>query len=183
MTAFEFYLSFYGLLLGLSVAQVASGIGHAVVIRKDIHIGSLTILLCAFMLVDISSFWIWAWNSREVITVSYASVFIGLVIALAYFVAAVLLFPVRDEDWTDLDRHYWANKRLVMIGIGIANVIVITEVMVRRRVFPASDLLTTALLAFYWVPFAILIVSRRGWLDRLCLASMIGTYIAAAFFL
>ena len=59
MTGFELYFSFFGLLLGLSVAQVANGIGHAVVARKTITLGVLTPLLAVFVLLDIASFWVW----------------------------------------------------------------------------------------------------------------------------
>ena len=65
MSPFEFYFSFYGLLLGLSVAQVAGGIGHAVVIRRDSRLGWLTPLLSLFVLLDVASFWVWAWGSRR----------------------------------------------------------------------------------------------------------------------
>jgi hypothetical protein len=183
MSAFELYLSFYGLLLGLSVAQVASGLGHAVVRRRESHIGWLTPLLSIFVLFDIASFWIWAWVSREVISVSYASIYIGMVIALAYYLASVLLFPVLENGWSDLDQHYWANKRFVVVGIAVANAIVIGEAAVRRGSVPFTTTLGWSLQAFYWGPLLLMFFSRRKLVDGLCLGSMIGTAFLAALFI
>ena len=183
MSAFELYLSFYGLLLGLSVAQVASGLGHAMVRRRESHIGWLTPLLSLFVLLDIASFWIWAWNSREVISINYASIYIGLVIALAYYLACVLLVPVREADWADLDLHYWANKRFVVIGIAVANAIVIAEAVARRGSVPFTTTLSWSLQLLYWLPLLLMFFSRRKLVDSLCLASLIGTAFVAALYI
>jgi hypothetical protein len=179
MSAFEFYFSFYGLLLGLSVAQVASGIGRAIVMRRESRLGWLTPLISLFVAVDIASFWMWAWMSREVIQVTYASLYMGLAIALAYFIAASLLFPVREGDWEDLDRHYWANKKLVMLGVGAANAIVIAEAAIHRGV-PFQTVLAWTLQLLYWLPLAVMLVSRKKLVDGACLFVLIGGYAVAA---
>jgi hypothetical protein len=183
MSAFELYLSFYGLLLGLCVAQVAGGIGHAVVIRRDSRLGWLTPLLSIFVLLDIASFWIWAWDSREVISINYASIYIGLVIALSYYLASVLLFPARESQWGDLDRHYWANKKLVVIGIAVANAIVIGEAAHRRGGIPFHTVFQWTLQSFYWGPLLLLLASRWKWVDGLCLGSLIGTMFVASLYI
>lgn len=183
MSAFELYLSFYGLLLGLSVAQVAGGLGHALVRRNESHTGWLTPSLAIFVLLDIASFWIWAWRSREFISISYASIYIGLVIALAYYMACVLLFPVRENDWGDLDRHYWSNKKLVVVGIAVANAIVIGEAVIRRGALPFTTTLQWTLQVMYWGPLVLLFVSKRKLVDGLCLAALIGTMLVAGLYL
>jgi hypothetical protein len=178
MSPFEFYLSFYGLLLSLSVAQVAGGIGHAVVIRKDSHLGWLTPLFSLFVLLDIASFWIWAWGSRDVISINYATIYLGLLVALSYYLATVLLFPVRDGDWKDLDAHYWSNKRFVLAGIALANIIVLAHAFATRDApFDASFRIYQAL---YWLPLAVLLVSRWKLVDGLCLVVLSGAYLSFA---
>lgn len=178
MNSFEFYFSFYGLLLGLSVAQVAAGIGHAVVVRKDCRIGWLTPLLSLFILLDIASFWVWAWRMREDVAVGYASIFIGLAVAFAYFLATVLLFPVRDQDWRDLDAHYWANRRLVVLGI-------VSAALVNAAVTYATSGLSFTPIGWlffgaYWVPLLLMLVIKRKAVDGVCLVLLIADYIGLA---
>jgi hypothetical protein len=71
LSAFDFYLAFYGLLLGLSVAAAASGFLDAIDARQHIKIGWLTPLLGVFIFFDITSFWIYAWGIRERISVNW----------------------------------------------------------------------------------------------------------------
>ena len=68
MSAFEFYFSFYGLILGLSVAQVVSGFAVALDARKRSKVGLLTPLLALFLLFDITTFWLFAWALRDRVT-------------------------------------------------------------------------------------------------------------------
>ncbi|WP_167309524.1 hypothetical protein [Brevundimonas naejangsanensis] len=56
LNAFEFFFSFYGLVLGLSVAVTATGLATAIQHRKKIQIGWLTPLLALFVCLDIASF-------------------------------------------------------------------------------------------------------------------------------
>ena len=109
MDDFSFYLSYYGLILGLSVAQVASGFLNAVGARQRVRIGWLTPTLAVFIFLDITSFWIYAWAIRDSITISWGSMYLGLLIALCYFVASGLVFPRQIEEWPDLDDYYWAQ--------------------------------------------------------------------------
>ena len=180
MAAFDFYFSFYGLLLGLVVAQVANGLGHAIVIRKHSHSGWLTPLLSLFLLVDIASFWIWAWSLRDVVSVSYASIYFGLAVALSYYLAAALLFPAREQDWDNLDQHYWSNKRLVIAGIGLANILVIADSVVREG-SPFHGWVAWSLQAAYWTSIAVLMISRWRAVDGICLGALLAVYASAIF--
>jgi hypothetical protein len=122
--SFEFFFSFYGLLLGLSAAEVAKGLAHALGVHERIRIGWLTPMLAAFVLLDIASFWFFAWGGRALVTIGWTSLFVGLVIAITYYLAAALVFPYDLAAWTSLDEHYWRRKRLVVAGIMLPNAIV-----------------------------------------------------------
>ena len=123
MSAFEFFFSFYGLLLGLSVAVIATGLATAIQHRKKIRIGWLTPLLALFVGLDIASFWDFAWTIFRDIPFSYGLLVVGLIIALIYFVAASLVFPHAIEDGLSLDDHFWANKKLVLLLTTVANIV------------------------------------------------------------
>lgn len=129
MSAFEFFFSFYGLLLGLSVAVIATGLATAIQHRKKIRIGWLTPLLALFVGLDIASFWDFAWTIFRDIPFSYGLLVVGLVIALVYFVAASLVFPHDIEDGLSLDDHFWANKKLVLLLTTVANVLAVVAMI------------------------------------------------------
>ena len=129
MSAFEFFFSFYGLLLGLSVAVIATGLATAIQHRKKIRIGWLTPMLALFVGLDIASFWDFAWTIFRDIPFSYGLLVVGLVIALVYFVAASLVFPHGIEDGLSLDDHFWANKKLVLLLTTVANILAVVTMI------------------------------------------------------
>ena len=123
MGAFEFFFSFYGLLLGLSVAAIATGAATAVQKRKQIRIGWLTPLLALFVALDIASFWDAAWTNFRHLPFSYGLLVAGLAIALVYFIAASLVFPNEIEEGQSLDDHFWSNKTIVLALLIVANLL------------------------------------------------------------
>lgn len=181
MSAFEFYFSFFGLLLGLSVAQISNGIGHAIVVRRESRFGWLTPALAGFLLLDIASFWTVAWYSRETIQVSQLSVYSGLFVALCYYLSAVLLFPVRESAWENLDDHYWLNKKWVVAGAGVANAAAFGWAY-GNGAFQAWTLNSYLFMIFtYWGPLIVLGFSRWKRADAVCLTLLIGSYMSGTF--
>ena len=178
MSAFEFYLSFYGLLLGLSVAEVASGLLNAVGARHRARLGKLTLLLAVFVFLDITSFWIYFWGIREHVTVNSLTMSGGLVVALTYYLSAGLVFPRNISEWPDLDEHYRLNKRLVTGGLLVANVIT-TAASIRLHP-PSPDWGYWFLMLTYWPMLIALPFSRSDRLDYVLYAFLIGGYVANA---
>jgi hypothetical protein len=129
---FEFYFSYYGLLLGLSVAAVIGGLARALNGRGGVRIGALTPLLALFVLLDITSFWLLAWDRRETLEVGWFVLFGGLATAGTYYLAASLVFPSNDGDWLSLEEHYWARKRLVVGGVLAINAALMISAFVAR---------------------------------------------------
>lgn len=62
MGTFEFFFSFYGLVLGLSVAVIATGLATSIQHRAQVRMGWLTPMLALFVCLDIVSFWSNAWG-------------------------------------------------------------------------------------------------------------------------
>lgn len=126
MTAFEFFFSFYGFVLGMSVAVIAIGAARAFKHRKTVRVGWLTALLAVFVALDIATFWDQAWVNFRHLPYSYGLLVAGLATAVVYFIAASLVFPDetdRTHEATSLDEHFWANKRAVLLLLVLANLL------------------------------------------------------------
>ncbi len=121
MTAFEFVFSLFGLVLGLSVAEILIGFSRVARAAGRIHLGLLTPMLGALLLLDLLTFWLHAWDLRGAIPIRFASLVFGTGIAGIYFVAASLVFPEAFDEWPDLDAYFFANKKWVMAGTISAN--------------------------------------------------------------
>jgi hypothetical protein len=178
MDRFEFYFSFYGLLLGLSVAEVAGGCANALGARKAIRLGWLTPLLAIFVLLDISSFWIQAWRVRHQAAITYPAIFIGLAVALAYYLAAALVFPRQLSEWSDLDDHYAAHKRHVLGGVLFANTVVMAVAIAYRPEIFAQ--LGSAQDILFYGPLTALLFTRSKLVDAALLVALILFYLAGA---
>ena len=128
MSAFEFFFSFYGLLLGLSVAELVGGFSRVLQERQRIRFGWLTPMLAIFVALDVATFWNQAWGIFRGAPFNQALLIAGLIIAATFYIAASVTFPrVSAEgghERIDLDEHFWAHRRLVFGCILLANLIV-----------------------------------------------------------
>lgn len=128
MSAFEFFFSFYGLLLGLSVAELVGGFARVLHERQRIRFGWLTPMLAIFVAIDITTFWNQAWAIYRGAPYNVALLVMSLVIAATFYIAASVTFPRTSAEGShgriDLDDHFWAHRRLVFSCILIANLIV-----------------------------------------------------------
>ena len=123
MSDFEFLFALYGLMLGLSIAEVLSGVARALEerlqSRPTLRIGWLCPLLAAFVLLDLLSFWGAAWTVRPLMRVSGESLMLVTAFAGAYYLAARLVFPRDVQQIDDLDDHFFRIRRVVL-GILLA---------------------------------------------------------------
>ncbi len=165
MSSFEFFFSFYGLLLGLSVAAMATGLALALQHRTTVRIGYLTPLLATFVALDIASFWDAAWAAFRDAPFSYGLLVAGLLIALVYFIATSLIFPYALKEGQSLDDHFWANKRMVLLLTTLANLLMLAVASPSILARPQGALLmanygvTMSLYVLLIVPAAL---TRRG---------------------
>jgi hypothetical protein len=125
MSPFELVFAVYGLLLGLAIAEVLGGFSRALKLKrgtKAVRIGWLTPLLGILVMLDLSSFWLLAWDAREQIGANYATLVGVLAMVGIYYLAATLIFPDAPEEWPDFDDWYDKQNRLVIGGLLAANV-------------------------------------------------------------
>lgn len=125
MSPFELVFAVYGLLLGLAVAEVLGGFSRTLKLKrgtKPIKIGWLTPLLGILVILDLTSFWLIAWETRDQIAANYLTLVGVLSIVGIYYLAATLIFPDQPEEWPDFDDWYDKQSRLVIGGLLAANV-------------------------------------------------------------
>jgi hypothetical protein len=113
-----------GLVLGLSLVSVLSGLARTVDARSVRPVGWLTPLLGAWVMLDVAAFWGIAWELRELLTNLWPSLLVGVVMSGIYYLAAALVFPDDPRMHPDLDEHYWRNKRWVIGLVLICDVAV-----------------------------------------------------------
>lgn len=177
MSAFEFFFSFYGLLLGLSLAVIATGAATAIQHRRKIRIGWLTPLLATFVALDVAAFWDFAWTMFRDVPFSYGLLVASLVVAVVYFVAASLVFPHQIEDGLSLDDHFWANRTVVLLLTTVANVLALLVALPVMLAKPAGPLLVAnsgLMLAVYIG----LVVPAALMRNRTAFATFTGIHIA-----
>lgn len=153
---FEFFFSFYGLLLGFSVAELLGGFARLVHERRRVKFGSLAIMLAVFVAVDIATFWNQAWLIYRFAPFNYALLVLGLVVAGTFYVAATLVFPRTFDADETLNQHFWKHRRIVLLCVLAAN-------WVGAGVFLWNATLTGELAAFalpwtFWAGLALFTV-------------------------
>ena len=117
MTEFEFLFSVFGLLIGLTLIEIAIKFADAVDAHHRRPIGLLTPLLAAFVLIDVAGYWLFSWSLRDLLHVRWRTVFVALTVAMTYYLSASMIFPRSEGEWKTLDEHYWARKRWVIGGV------------------------------------------------------------------
>jgi hypothetical protein len=125
MDPFEFFFSFYGLLLGFSVAELVGGFARLLHERRAVKFGLLTPMLALFVAIDIASFWNQAWVIFRPAPYNYALLILGLVVASTFYVAATQVFPRELKAGESLDDHFWSHRKLVLLSVLAANLVIV----------------------------------------------------------
>lgn len=161
MSGFEFIFTLFGLLLGLALAEGLGGLARALKSKHHVQIGWPTALLGLFVSCDVVTFWIYGWAVRDLLPVTWPTLFGGFIITAIYFVSASLVFP--GDDWDDIDDHFGRQYRTVLGGILICNIALLATVVTLTGSAFKLDL-RTAIIVFSFFPvslIAIFIPDRR----------------------
>lgn len=183
MSEFEFFFSFYGLLLGLSVAVLATGAARAYKHRRTRPVGWLTPMLAVFVALDIASFWDAAWVNFRHLPFSYGLLIGGMADAVVYFMAAALVFPDDSDTPGPLDDHFWANKRSTLCLLILANLLgggAQIAVNLMRDNGQALAMSYAGTLAIYVVLIGVAAWTKRRWLIAAAIWLHIALYLYIA---
>lgn len=118
--SFDFMFGFYGLLLGLAVAEIAAGFSRAWDERKRRSLGLVGPLFGAVLLLDLLTYWLSAWGHRDVPTVTFEVAFIAAIAALLYYFAATQVFP-KEGHAEGLDQHIMEHRKAVVFCVVASN--------------------------------------------------------------
>jgi hypothetical protein len=180
MSEFEFLFSFFGVLLGLTVAELTVKFADAIDAHARRPIGLLTPLLALFVLIDITTFWLYCWSLRDWLHLSWSTIFTALAMAVTYFLAASLVFPRSEGTWQSLDAHYWTRKRFVLSGVLAVN-LVLLGLELSRATPQWSDGWFFFYQLTYYGPLAVLLSSRKRSVDLMCLTVISASILLGAF--
>lgn len=194
MSPFELVFAVYGLLLGLAIAEVLGGFARALKLKrgtKPIRIGWLTPLLGIVVMLDLTSFWLLAFEARAQISADYLTLICVLAMVGIYYMAASLIFPDEPEEWPDFDHWYDKQNRMVIGGLLTANIASWIGLIVLDIVAPLPEPAgfvsnDTASLIYFVSGFsilglliALLKVNSRRW-NVAMLATLIVLFIASS---
>lgn len=154
MSAFEFYFSFFGLILGIAVANVGVGFGRLWRVRERAQIGVCLPLLGAWLLSHAVLNWLAAWARLQSVPISAASLFVGLFVALPYVVVSTVMFPEDAERHESLDAFYLSHSRLVMALMVTPTFCGVTGGMFLGETFRAEKLAEIGL-SYFAVPLVL----------------------------
>lgn len=158
MSGFEFVFTLFGLLLGLALAEGLGGLARAMKASHRVRIGWPTALLGLFVSCDVVTFWMYGWVVRDLIPVSWPTLFGGFVVTAIYFVSASLVFP--DGDWDAIDGHFDRHHRTVLTGVLTCNFIMLAAVWWLTSM-PSATSARTLVLTWSFFPLSLLAIFAR----------------------
>jgi len=162
---FEFFFTFYGLILGLAAAEVLSSIAAFARARPLREMEAQTGLLALLTFILIWATWIDAWQLRDTFRIEIGSMVLPIVIASSYYLAASTAFPRETADFSDLEGYYSRRKRFAISTVLVAEICVsVTFLPIFARALNTQP----DLFWFYLLPYNIAI---KGGLVALLLVS------------
>ncbi len=116
MSAFEYIFTFYGLLLGLAAANVATGFADKWRDRRQITVGVCTPLIAVIVLLGAMNLWLQFWNTREAAEIGAWHMIRLTGVALPYVFLSRAMFPGAGVA-TSLEDHYLEHRRLMLLAL------------------------------------------------------------------
>lgn len=194
MSGFDLVFAAFGLLLGLAISEVLGGFSRALKLKrgaKPVRIGWLTPLLGLFVLLDLTSFWLTAFEARAQMEANYLTLTAVLALVGVYYLAATLIFPDEPEEWPDFDHWYDRHKRMVIGGVLCANIGNIIGQIALEAYRPSTETALSAD-AEYWMGLALLglfgalsalLFVRNRWVNGALLIALIAILLVGSIYM
>jgi hypothetical protein len=124
MDKFSFLFGFYGLILGLAVAEVLSSLAglarhHRL---RDLYLPALLLSALVFLLICVT--WIDAFDTLNDAPFNLQGLWAPIGTATCYFLAAAMALPRDKPDQDQLEAYYDRRKRFVILMLVAAEIFV-----------------------------------------------------------
>lgn len=117
MNAFDYLFTFYGLLLGIAVANVAIGFADMWRDCEKIEVGGCPPLLCGIVLLGGMNVWLTMWHIPADVGVTAWQMVAAACVALPYVFISRAMFPGQEmQQERSLEEHY-LKHRVLILGI------------------------------------------------------------------
>jgi uncharacterized membrane protein len=115
LESFDYLFSFYGLLLGIAVANVAIGFADMWRDCERIRVGACPPLLAFVVLLGGMNVWLTTWQTRHDVTVGGWQMLAAAGIALPYVFVSRAMFPGQEKQpELSLEGHYLKHRLLIL---------------------------------------------------------------------
>lgn len=169
MTGFEALFSFYGLLLGLAVANVTSSFADTWRRRGNWKMGIAPPLLGLFILLAAAEQWSSFWGARDLLTMGPWEVLTSMGMALPYIFVSHAMFPVDLHEGGSLEEHYMQQSPVLLGALLAPPIVSLTYNLANGPPPPSfSDIIGFILAAYspqILIP-VVLLLWRNRWAHR-----------------
>lgn len=170
MTPFEHLFSFYGLLLGLAAANVATGFAETWRDRRQVAIGVCGPLIALVVLLGAMNLWLSFWAARDSVTLSGWRMISVAGVALPYVFISRAMFPGASGA-ASLEDQYFAHRRVMLVALAISPIVSMVSTAIVNQSLPLN--LNSLWLALrIATPAALLFVNSRV-VNRLGLGALV----------
>jgi uncharacterized membrane protein len=115
MTSFDYLFTFYGLLLGIAVANVAIGFADMWRDCEKIQVGACPPLLCAVVMLGGMNVWLTMWHVREEVGINGWQMVAAAAVAMPYVFISRAMFPGQEKQAeSSLEEHYLKHRKLIL---------------------------------------------------------------------
>jgi hypothetical protein len=120
MNSFDYLFSFYGLLLGIAVANVAIGFADMWRDCEKIAVGTCPPLLCGIVMLGGMNVWLTMWHIRQDVGVTAWQMVAAACVALPYVFISRAMFPGQERaPERSLEEHYLKHRVLILVILTI----------------------------------------------------------------
>ena len=178
MNSFDYLFSFYGLLLGIAVANVAIGFADMWRDCEKIAVGTCPPLVASSVMLGGMNIWLQMWHTRPLVTVDGIQMLTAAAVSLPYVFVSRAIFPgVEDQPERSLEEHYLRHRKMILILLAVPTMVsVASHVLLDNVRYEGLDAWWAGAriaLPLLLLPFASRFVQRAG-LGALNLVQLLG---------